>query len=110
VATPEDAVKFLKGLMEGKLISASSLELMKSWVKDKKGDFTYGLGLDYYSVNGQVGYGHSGGGIGAGCRLYYFPEKNIYAFIAINLGTVTDSPLHVAVSKSLDKMYQILLR
>jgi D-alanyl-D-alanine carboxypeptidase len=110
VATPEDVVKFLKGLMEGKLIAMSSLELMKSWVKDKKGDFTYGLGLDYYLVNRQPGYGHSGGGIGAGCQLYYFPNKNIYVFIAINLGTVTESPLQATVAKSLDKMYEILLR
>jgi D-alanyl-D-alanine carboxypeptidase len=110
VATPEDVVKFVRGLMEGKLITMSTLEIMKSWVKDKKGDFTYGLGLDYYLVNGQPGFGHSGGGIGAGCQLYYFPNKNIYVFIAINLGTVTESPLQVAVAKSLDKMYEILLR
>ncbi|MFZ6011813.1 MAG: serine hydrolase domain-containing protein [Bacteroidota bacterium] len=110
VATPQDAVKFLKGLMEGKLLSDSSLQIMRSWVKDRQGNFTYGLGLDYASFHGQTAYGHSGGGIGAGCQLYYFPEKNIYVFVGINLGTVTDSPLHDAVSKTVDKIYEVLLK
>ena len=110
VATPEDYVKFLKGLMEGKLLAASSMEQMKTFVKDKKGNPTYGLGLDYNITSGQISYGHSGGGIAAGCQLYYFPEKNVYYFIGINLGTITDSPLHVAVEKTLNEIYGILLR
>ena len=110
VATPEDAVKFLKGLMEEKLISPASLELMKTWVNDRKGNSTYGLGLDYNLINGIPSYGHSGGGIGAGCQLYYFPEKKIYFFVGFNLGTVTDSPIHEAVTKSLDSIYEILLK
>ena len=35
-------------------------------------DRNYGLGLDHATFKGQPGYGHSGGGIGAGCQLYYF--------------------------------------
>lgn len=109
VATPVEAVKFLKGLMEAKLLSAETLETMKSWVKDKEGNFAYGLGLDHATFRGQTAYGHSGGGIGAGCQLYYFPEKNLYVFMGINLGTVTDSPLHAAAAKTLDSIYRILL-
>jgi D-alanyl-D-alanine carboxypeptidase len=109
VATPRDAIKFLKGLMDGKLISDATLALMKIWQRDKEGNPTYGLGLDYNVVRGKIQQGHSGGGIGAGCQLYYFPEKDLYIFIGINLGTVTDSPLHTNVSKTLDKVYQILL-
>ena len=109
VATPVDAVKFLKGLMEGKLISSSSLERMKSWAKDSKGNPTYGLGLDHSTFVGHIGFGHSGGGIGAGCQLYYFPESNVYIFTAINLGTVTESPLHVAAEKTIEKIYITLL-
>jgi D-alanyl-D-alanine carboxypeptidase len=110
VTTPEEAVKFLKGLMEGKLISPATLDLMKTWVNDRKGNPTYGLGLDYATFLGHPAYGHSGGGIGAGCQLYYFPEKNIYVFTAINLGTVTDSPLHEAAGKTVDKIYGTLLK
>lgn len=109
VATPTDAVKFLKGLMEGKLLTTSTLDIMKTWVKDKNGNYTYGLGLDYATIGGQIAYGHSGGGIGAGCQLYYFPEKNIYFFAGINLGTVTESPLHEQATKSLDKIYRAIL-
>jgi len=109
VATPLEAVKFLKGLMEAELLAATTLEMMKSWVKDRKGNVTYGLGLDHATFRGQPAYGHSGGGIGAGCQLYYFPEKNLYLFIGINLGTVTESPLHEAAAKTLDKVHAILL-
>lgn len=108
VATPEDAVKFLKGLMEGKLLQASTLDSMKVWAKDKKGNNAYGLGLDYTMLGGKVAYGHSGGGIGAGCQLYYIPEKNLYFFVGINLGTVTDSPLHKIAEPKIEKLYTIL--
>ncbi len=109
VATPVDAVKFLRGLMEGQLLLPATLDLMKTWVNDSKGNPAYGLGLDYTLFQGEVAYGHSGGGIGAGCNLYYFPKQNIYVFIAINLGTVTDSPIHNVAEKSVDKFYKVLL-
>lgn len=109
VATPIEAVKFLRGLLEGKLLSEATMKVMKSWAKDSKGNFTYGLGLDYASFGGHPAYGHSGGGIGAGCQLYYFPEKNVYMFIGINLGTVTESPLHTKAEKTVEKIYSTLL-
>jgi D-alanyl-D-alanine carboxypeptidase len=110
VTTPVEAIKFLKGLIDGKLISTQTLEVMKSWVKDSKGNFTYGLGLDHADFQGQTAYGHSGGGIGAGCHLYYFPERDIYMFIGINLGTVTESPLHDRATKTIDRIYKALLK
>jgi D-alanyl-D-alanine carboxypeptidase len=110
VTTPADAVRFLKGLVEGKLLADSTLRQMKTWVNNTRGEPTYGLGLVHFSKNGYEAFGHSGGGIGAGCELYYFPEKNLYYFIAINLGTVTDSPLHVELAKLRDKLYDIMLK
>lgn len=110
VATPIDAVKFLKGLMEGDILLPATLELMKTWVNDKNGEPTYGLGLDYATFNNQIAYGHSGGGLGSGCNLYYFPEQQIYVFIAINLGTVTGSPIFKKAEPTLDKFFEILLR
>jgi D-alanyl-D-alanine carboxypeptidase len=109
VTTPEEAVLFLKGLLEGKLLAPATVDLMKTWVADSKGNPTYGLGLDYTLHDGHPAIGHSGGGIGAGCQLYYLPEKKLYFFVAINLGTVTDSPIHEAVTKSIDRIYEILL-
>jgi D-alanyl-D-alanine carboxypeptidase len=109
VATPSDAVLFLKSLMEGKLISRSMLDTMKLWVNNSQGKPTYGLGLDLNVISNNQAIGHSGGGIGAGCQLYYFPEKNIYVFIGINLGTITPSPIHETILPVLDKLYQIVL-
>ena len=110
VTTPADAIQFLKGLVEGKLLSDSTLRQMKTWVNNSKGEPIYGFGLVHFSKNGYEAFGHSGGGIGAGCELYYFPEKNLYYFIAINLGTVTDSPLHVKLAKLRDELYDIMLK
>ena len=110
VTTPGDAVKFLKGLVEGKLLADSTMQQMKTWVNDGNGNPIYGLGLVHREMGGFEAYGHSGGGIGAGCELYYFPEKNTCYFIAINLGTVTDSPMHAKLYENLSKFYKILLQ
>jgi len=110
VATPEDAVKFLRGLMEGKLLSPLTMALMKTWSNDRYGKPTYGLGLDYALFNDAVAFGHSGGGIGAGCQLYYFPGKELYFFLATNLGTVTESPIHNALLADLHALHELMLR
>jgi D-alanyl-D-alanine carboxypeptidase len=109
VTTPHDAVHFLKWLNEGKLLHDTTMALMKQWVKDSKGNNRYGLGLAFRNEEGHTGFGHSGGGIGAGCELYYFPKQDIYAFVAINLGTVTDSPLHQKADAFRKHLYEVLL-
>lgn len=109
VATPLDAVKFLKGLMEERLLTANTLALMKTWVNDRQGEPTYGLGLDYATFAGQTAFGHSGGGLGAGCQLYFFPEQNVCVFLAVNLGTVTESPIHTRAADTLEKIYEVIL-
>jgi D-alanyl-D-alanine carboxypeptidase len=109
VATPVDAVKFLIALNEGHLLSDTTFNLMKTWVNDTHGKPTYGLGLDHATFEGEVAYGHSGGGLGAGSQLYYFPSKKIYVFIGINLGTVTDSPIHRNAEHILEEFYRTIL-
>jgi len=93
VCTPDDAITFLKGLQEGKLLRPETFEEMKTWVNDDAGKPIYGLGLVYYEAGGLKGFGHSGGGIGAGCMLIYVPEKNTYIFMATNVGTLFGGPL-----------------
>lgn len=110
ISTPEDAILFLRALMEGRLISENSLREMKSWVKTAKGVEEYGLGLDLGRFAGQEGMGHSGGGLGSGTQLYYFPEKDLYVFMGINLGTVTASPIHEKAEEILEHIYQVLLK
>ena len=88
VCTTTDAIQFLKGLVEGKLLNDSSLSMMKQWVNDSEGHPIYGLGLVFYAEGGLTGFGHSGGGIGAGCVLIYVPEKKTYVFLAANIATL----------------------
>lgn len=109
VTTPVDAVLFLKGLLEGKIISDSYVNMMKEWVRDNNNEIRYGLGLDHSEINNHIAYGHSGGGLGAGSELYYFPDKEIYVFVAINLGTVTGSPLHIKASEARENLFDALL-
>jgi D-alanyl-D-alanine carboxypeptidase len=109
ITTAEESILYLKGLMEGKLVSEESLAQLKEWVLDKKGNPQYGLGLDYTTFLREPAIGHSGGGLGSGSQLYYFPEKEMYMFFGINLGTVTDSPIHQDAEKILEEIYGVVL-
>ena len=93
VCSPVDAVKFILGLMEGKLLTADSLKSMMSPVKNDKGEPVYGLGLSYLQAGGIEAWGHGGGGIGAGCVLLYVPAARTGLFIATNLGVLLETPL-----------------
>jgi len=100
VCTTVDAVKFLKGVMEGKLLKPESMKEMMNFVKDEKGRERYGMGMVHYDLGGLIAYGHGGGGVGAGCGLVYIPSHKIYLFIATNLGVFVDGKL----SKKADDM------
>jgi D-alanyl-D-alanine carboxypeptidase len=93
VCTPVDAVKFLKGLMEGRLLKPETLREMMTFVKDEKNNNRYGLGITYFDLGGLPAYGHGGGGIGAGCGLIYIPSHKTYLFISTNLGVMIDGKL-----------------
>ncbi|CCH51294.1 alkaline D-peptidase [Fibrisoma limi BUZ 3] len=110
IGSPTDYVKFLRGLNEGKVVSAQSLTEMTSWINDKDDQPAYGMGLEYVNYSGQVGYGHGGAGIGAGCGLYYFPAKQLYVFIGINLGVLTSGPYVEKAGKLSDELVELLLK
>ncbi|MDP2040416.1 MAG: serine hydrolase domain-containing protein [Algoriphagus sp.] len=109
ITTAEDAIHFLKELVEGRLISPKSLSEMKTWANDAKGNPQYGLGLDLTILGGKEAIGHSGGGLGAGSQLYYFPVEKVYVFLAINLATVTGSPMHIQAEKVINELYLEIL-
>ena len=109
ITTPIEAVKFLRGLLEGKLLSLETLDKMKTWVTDQQGEPAYGLGLTHTKLGGAIAIGHSGGGLGSGCQLYYFPEQEIYMFVGINLGTVTASPIHQKALRTVEQIYEEVL-
>lgn len=110
VATPIDAVKFLKGLMEGKLINSSSMDQMKQWVKNEEGREVYGLGLSRMEAGSIVAFGHGGGGLGAGCLLLYVPAKKVYLFLATNIGLVIEGPVGVKVDAMRNEIMGVVLR
>jgi len=110
VATPLDYVKFLQGLFEGRLLQPASLQLMMTWVNDSSNKPTYGMGLFHSEYKGQVLYGHSGGGIGAGCTLYYLPSKRIFVFMSTNVGTLTDGKIVHKVIDLRDELWDALLQ
>jgi len=105
VCTPVDAVKFLKGLMEGKLLKPESMKEMLAFVKDEKGNNRYGMGMIYFDLGGIIAYGHGGGGVGAGCGLLYIPSHKIYIFFSTNLGVLVESGL----VKKTDEMKNAIL-
>ncbi|PSR54753.1 D-alanyl-D-alanine carboxypeptidase [Adhaeribacter arboris] len=110
VATPIDAIKFLKGLVEGKLIKAASLAQMQQWVKNDAGKPAYGMGLHYIEEGGIIGFGHGGGGLGAGCLLLYVPAKKTYVFLATNIGLVIDGPVGLKVNDMKNEVLAVVLR
>jgi D-alanyl-D-alanine carboxypeptidase len=93
VCTTTDAIKYLKGVVEGKLLKPESMKELFDFVKDEKGNKRYGMGMIYFDLGGIPAYGHGGGGIGAGCGLIYIPSKKVYVFLATNLGVFVDSDL-----------------
>ncbi len=112
IATPMDYVLFLKGLFEGKLLSPATMEQMMDFVLKNPADeksYGYGLGIHRDYQQGLVEYGHTGGGIGAGCYLGYFPDKQTYFFFAINLGTSINSPVLEKVAGMLEEIWGVLI-
>lgn len=110
VSTTTDAVKFLKGLMDGKLLKDSSMKLMQQWVNNDEGKPVYGLGLIHFDLEGIIGYGHGGGGLGAGCVLVYVPSKKAYLFLATNTGVVVDGRGGIKANDAKNELLAILLK
>jgi len=81
VSTPTDLSRFIEGLFAGKIISAASLEQMKTM---KNG---FGLGLFTKQYDSKESYGHDGGIDGFRSRLNYFPQDKTTIAIVSNGST-----------------------
>jgi D-alanyl-D-alanine carboxypeptidase len=110
VATPLDYVRFLSALVNGQLLKAETVDVMRQWVNGKEGKPAYGLGLGFGIENGIEGYGHSGAGIGAGCILRYFPSKDIHVFMGVNTSTFFDGPYTDKILKMKEELMAVILR
>jgi D-alanyl-D-alanine carboxypeptidase len=108
-ATPSDYIKFLDGLNDGDLLTTETKDEMRQWVEGVYGP-AYGLGLSAWRKHKEViGYGHSGGGYGAGCILYHFPEQDVTIFMGVNVCTLVSSPAATRAGKVRDSILRVLL-
>ena len=110
VCTTTDAIKYLKGLIEGKLLNEASMKDLMEFVKDEQGNKRYGMGMIYFDLGGLPAYGHGGGGIGAGCGLLYIPSHKVYVFMATNIGCFIDSKLSAKAGEMRDAILMALLQ
>jgi D-alanyl-D-alanine carboxypeptidase len=86
-----DVIKFFEGLFGGEIISNSSLQEMRTWIRgDGSDENDYGLGLEYYGkFNSQIPtetYGHEGDNLGGTIQFLYVPVNDTYVFIQLNVG------------------------
>ena len=110
VCTTTDAIKYLKGLIEGKLLNEASMKELMEFVKDEQGHKRYSMGMTYFDLGGLPAYGHGGGGIGAGCGLIYVPSHKIYVFMSTNIGCFIDSKLSAKAGEMRDAILMALLQ
>jgi D-alanyl-D-alanine carboxypeptidase len=110
VCTTTDAVKYLKGLIEGKLLNPASMKELMNFVKDEKGNKRYSMGLIYFDLGGLPAYGHGGGGVGAGCGLLYIPSHKVYVFMSTNIGCFIDSKLSAKAGEMRDAILGTLVQ
>jgi len=71
ISTPPNMLKFINALFEGRLISKSSLDTMKT-MRDG-----YGKGMFPYGDENHDGFGHNGKTEGFGASLQYYPENKL---------------------------------
>ncbi len=78
VSNTRDLLKFIEDLFAGKILSAESLEKMKT-LKDG-----YGRGMFSVPFYTMTGYGHTGGIDGFQSVLYYFPKEKVGIVVLSN--------------------------
>jgi D-alanyl-D-alanine carboxypeptidase len=88
-ATPADVIAFHEALIEGEIISESSLEEMQKWVSGiNSTESEYGEGFEYWQFKegSTPQFGHEGDGIGCSTQFFYVPDNDTYLYININAG------------------------
>lgn len=96
VSTPNDLVKFIQALFDGKIVSAEHLGQMTTIVD---GD---GLGITTFTFAGKTFYGHTGGADNYGAWLAYLPEEKLAVAYTTNAKVY---PVGNIVSGAIDIYY-----
>ena len=91
VSTPADLIKFANALFSGKLVSAKSLEKMRTMLDN------YGMGLFPIPFYNQIGYGHTGGIDGFSSVFMYFPENKIAYALTSNGSNFNNNDISLTV-------------
>jgi len=84
-STIDQASKFLKLLMNGKILNKKIMTEMMTWNDEKDPNFGLGLEVDK-SFPYKLSIGHSGRGIGITTNLYYFPKRDMIVAVFCNSG------------------------
>ena len=97
IATVDDYYGFLRGLMEGRVVSERALAAMSEaypLFNQSGHGMGFGLGLFVIERNGKVAkVGHSGATLGGMTHLYYYPESGAYIALATNVLTGDETAL-----------------
>lgn len=102
VSTPSDLVKFADALFRGKIISASSVELMKT-LKDN-----FGMGLFPLPFHEHTSMGHTGGIDGFTSMFSYFSDSGVAFALTSNGSVYNNNDIAIAVlSATFGKPYDI---
>ena len=102
VSTPTDLVKFIDALFDGKLVSAGSLEHMKT-MRDN-----YGMAMFVIPFYDKKAYGHNGGIDGFSSVLAYFPgDKLAVSYITNGVVYSANDVLIAVLSIYFNKQFTI---
>ncbi|MCL6258469.1 beta-lactamase family protein [Aquiflexum sp. TKW24L] len=102
VSTTGDLTRFIEGLFAGKIISLSSLELMKE-MKDN-----FGRGMFIIPFYDKASFGHTGGIDEFKSMLSYFPEEKLAFAMAVNGSSFDPNQAAIAtLSGYFGREYQI---
>jgi D-alanyl-D-alanine carboxypeptidase len=98
-ATATDLVKWQAALDSGRVLSASSLKLMRAATVLADGtDIDYGLGTRLGTLEGHRVQGHTGGGGGFAAALESFPDDHLTVVVLVNTGGGATRPLSLAAA------------
>jgi D-alanyl-D-alanine carboxypeptidase len=94
IATPDNYIRMMEGLVNGQLVSAASLDEMKEWIQNPGStEPDYGLGLVYVGYKNKPNFGHNGIGIGSYSLCLYFPGDQTYLYVALNVSPEFGGPV-----------------
>ena len=97
-ASARDLARWARALYDGHVLPTRLVELM---VRDADATlaldppYPYGLGVQVFTIDGRVTYGHSGRLVGARSVVRWFPDEGIAIAIVTNQSRFDPTPLLV---------------